>query len=83
MARFLLIANFNVEAANEEEAEEIFEEYLADTTILNDSKSVAFECVEAVMADDEEESSEYDGAESQADGYAEGPDAKLLREEVA
>lgn len=80
MPRYLLTANFNVEADTEEDAENIFEDYLADSTILTDSKSVAFECVEAVMANDEDESSEYESV-SQADGYAdEGPEA-MLREE--
>ena len=81
MPRYLLTANFNVEAATEDEAEDLFEDYLADSTILNDSKSVAFECIEAVIQDDEEEEkSIYD---SQADGYSgDGPDA-MLREDAA
>jgi hypothetical protein len=70
--RFLLTANFNIEADTEEAAEDLFEAYLANTTILNDSNSVAFECIEAVMADDDPE------CEVENDGiYMEGPDAKL------
>lgn len=83
MPSYLVTANFNVEADTEEEAEEIFEEYLADSTILTNTKSVAFECVESVIKDNEDEDddeSEYIRG-SQADGYVEGPDA-ILREGI-
>jgi len=43
---------------------------------LRHTKSVAFECVESVMKDNDIDDEEEE-AVSQADGYVEGPDAQL------
>lgn len=51
MPGFLINANFYVEgAATEAEAEESFESWLTDVTTLDDDSSVAFDCVQAVIA---------------------------------
>lgn len=72
MARYLLTANFNVEADSDEAAEELFEDWLTTVTALDDSRSVAFECIEAVMSDDD-----FESTDSQADGFADETEAKL------
>jgi hypothetical protein len=48
---YLVHASFYVEdSTTEAEAEEIFENWLADVTTLDDDSSVAFNCVQSVIA---------------------------------
>jgi hypothetical protein len=51
MPGFLVNASFYVEGtATEAEAEETFETWLTEVTALDDDSSVAFDCVQAVIA---------------------------------